>query len=60
MKLLYNRNQRFINKNMSETNVGGRKGRRSIDNVFILNGIISDIVSTNKNKSIAIQSIDYI
>ena len=59
MKLLYNRNQWFINKNMSETNIGGRKGRRSIDNIIILNGIISDVLSSNKNKSIAIQSIDY-
>ena len=59
MRLLYNRKQSFIDENMSETNIGGRKGRRSIDNVFILNGIICDVLSSKRNKSIVIQSIDY-
>ena len=46
MKLIYLRNYQTIDSNMSESNVGGRKGRNCRDHVFIVNGAIQDALSS--------------
>ena len=43
-KLIYNDNYDIINKNMSDSNIGGRKGRNVRDHLFVINGIINDII----------------
>ena len=47
-KLIYNDKYDIINSNMSDSNIGGRRGRNIRDHLFVINGIINDI---NKNKN---------
>ena len=51
MKLIYNQEYQEIDKNMSEGQMGGRKNKGSRNNIFIINGIIHDVLSS-KNKKI--------
>ena len=50
MKLLYKRNYKTINYNMSKSNIGGRKGRSFQNHIFVLNGVIQDALSSKKGK----------
>ena len=59
MKLLYLRNYKTIDNNMSESNVGGRKGRSSRDHILVVNGIIQDAISSNTSKTIDFFICDY-
>ena len=59
MKLLYNDNYDFLEMNMSESNIGARKGRSVRNHIFILNGIIHDILANKNAKPIDIQVLDY-
>ena len=59
MRLLYNTQYETINKNMSDSNVGGRKKMSSINHIFILNGIIHETISSQKNKSLTLQIYDF-
>ena len=59
MKLIYLRNYETINSNMSESNVGGRKGRNCRDHVFIVNGVIQDALSTTTAQPLDIFVCDY-
>ena len=43
LKLLYNSNIPNIEKNLSNSNIGGRKGKASRDHLFVLFSIMSDI-----------------
>ena len=59
MKLEYNSKYKVINDNMSESNIGGRKNRSSVDNIFIINGIIHEQLSNKNNKPLTLQIYDY-
>ena len=59
MKLLYLRNYETIDTNMSESNVGGRKGRNCRDHIFVVNGIIQDALSSKSSKGIDLFICDY-
>ena len=54
MKLLLKDEYNTIDSFMSDSNVGGRKGRRAQDHIFIINGIIYDHARSNKKKQISI------
>ena len=56
-KMLYNEVYENIDKNLSCSNAGGRKGRGSRDQLFILNSIINDVIN-GKSKSCDLQSWD--
>ena len=59
MKLLYSRNYETIDSNMSESNVGGRKGRNCRDHIFVVNGIIQDALSSKSSRAIDLFICDY-
>ena len=59
MKLIYLRNYETIDTNMSESNVGGRKGRNCRDHVFVVNGVIQDALSSKTAKPLDIFICDY-
>ena len=59
MKLIYNQNSEKIDNNMSDSNIGGRKGRGCRDHIFIINGIINHQLATKSKTPLAIQIYDY-
>ena len=58
MRLIYNDKYDILDKNMSDSNVGGRKGKSIRNHIFVINGIIMDVLSS-KSKSIDVQILDY-
>ena len=58
MRLIYNEKYYVIDKNMSDCQMGGRKRKGCRDNLFIINGIIHDVMRTNK-KPVLLQINDY-
>ena len=56
-KLIYNNKFKIIDANMSDSNIGGRKGRNIRDHLFVINGIINDIIK-NKHQDIDLQIFD--
>ena len=59
MRLLYNTKYNIIDQNMSDSNVGGRKKMSSVHNIFILNGIIHETLSSKHNTPVTLQVYDY-
>ena len=59
MKLIYNDNYETIDSNMSDSNVGARKNKNIRNHIFVVNGIIHDVLSSSKKKPIDIQIMDY-
>ena len=59
MRLIYNTKYETINSNMSDSNVGGRKGKSCINHIFVINGVIHETLSTKKTKPVTFQIIDY-
>ena len=58
MKLIYNDKYDIIDQNMSDSNVGARKRKNIRNHIFIINGIINDVLNS-KGKAIDIQILDY-
>ena len=58
MRLIYNEKYLEIDRNISDSQMGGRKGKGCRNNIFVLNGIIHDVLSSNK-KPILLQIFDY-
>ena len=44
---------------MTDSQVGSRKGKNIRNHIWIVNGIISDVLSKKSNKPIDIQIFDY-
>ena len=59
MKLIYNEKYETIDKSMSDSNVGARKNKNIRNHIFVVNGIIHDVLSSKKKKPIDIQIMDY-
>ena len=59
MKLIYNEKYKIIDSNMSDSNVGARRNKNIRNHIFVVNGIINDVLSSKKNKPIDIQIKDY-
>ena len=58
MRMIYNDKYQVIDGNMSDSNVGARKGKNIRNHIFVINGIITDILNT-KGKAVDIQILDY-
>ena len=59
MELIYRDKYSLIDNSMSDSQVGGRKGRNVRNHIWVLNGIICDALSTKKKSPIDIQIFDY-
>ena len=59
LKLIYQDKSKIIDSNMSEYQIGGRKGRNVRDHLFVVNGIIQDTLSSVKMKPINIIVADF-
>ena len=59
MRMIYNNKYPVIDKNMSDSQMGGRKGRGCRNNIFIINGIINDALKSKKKKPVVFQQFDY-
>ena len=59
MKMIYNDEYTQIDQNMSDSQMGGRKGKGCRNNLFIINGIIHEVLKSRKSKPVALQLYDY-
>ena len=59
MRIIYNEKYPDIDKNMSDSQMGGRKGKGCRNNIFIINGIIHDVLRSKKKKAVLLQIYDY-
>ena len=59
MRLIYEDKYEQINQSMSDSQVGGRKGKNIRNHIWIVNGIICDVISTKKKSPVDIQIFDY-
>ena len=59
MVLIYESKYETIDKNMSDCQMGARKKKGCRYNIFILNGIIHEVLKSKKNKPITIGVYDY-
>ena len=59
MHLIYEDKYEQIDQSMSDSQVGGRKGKNIRNHIWIVNGIISDVLSTKKKSPVDIQIFDY-
>ena len=59
MKVLFQRKSDMISSNMSDSNIGGRKNKSSINHIWVINSIFHEQLSSNKNPPIVIQQYDY-
>ena len=59
MKLIYNDKYSIIDSSMSDSQVGGRKGVNVRNHIWVVNGIISDVLSSKKKTPIDIGIFDY-
>ena len=58
MKLIYNDKYDILDQNMSDSNVGARRGKNIRNHIFVINGIIMDILCS-MSESIDVQISDY-
>ena len=56
-KLIYNSKYEIIDQNMSCSNIGGRKNKNIRDHLFVINGIINDVIKSEK-EDVEIQIVD--
>ena len=59
MKLIYNEKYQEIDQNISDCQMGGRKGKGCKFNIFIINGIIHDVLRRKNQKPVVLQIYDY-
>ena len=59
MRLIYNSKYGKIDKNISDGQMGARKGKGCKTNIWIVNGLIHEIMQNKKMKPIIIQIYDY-
>ena len=57
--LIYIDKYSLIESNMSDSQVGGRTGRNVRNHIWMVNGIICDVLSTIKKTAVDIQIFDY-
>ena len=59
MNMIYESNYSVIDKEMSDCQMGGRRQKSGKNNIFILNGIIHDVVRSKNLKPVVFQFYDY-
>jgi Txe/YoeB family toxin of Txe-Axe toxin-antitoxin module len=50
MKMMYNDKYDILDQGMSDSNVGARRGKNIRNHIFIINGIINDVLSSKSRK----------
>ena len=58
MRLVYHDTYETLDKSISDAQVGGRKGKSVPNHIWILNGIICDVLSRKKNTPVDLQIFD--
>ena len=58
MRLIYNSKYPDIDKNISDCQMGGRKGKGCKTNIWIINGIIHETLRNKNMKPVCIQIYD--
>ena len=58
MKMVYIDKYNTVDKNMSDSNVGARRGKNIRNHIFVLNGIVNEAVN-QKTPGIDIAIMDY-
>ena len=59
MRMIYNDKYPVIDSNMSDCQMGARKNKGCKNNIFIVNGIIHDVLSSKNMKPVLLQIYDY-
>ena len=59
LRLLYKRNYDMINNNMSDSNIGSRKGKSCRNHIWILNGITHEHHISNNKQDLRFNFYDY-
>ena len=58
MKMVWSDVYEILDKNMSDSNIDGRRNKNIRNHVFIINGIINEVIN-GKGEAIDIEIIDY-
>ena len=59
MKLVYRDIYETINESMSDSQIGGRKGKNIRNHIWVLNSVINDTLKSKNKKPIDVQIYDY-
>ena len=59
MRLIYLEYYSQLDESMSDSQVGSRKGKNIRNHIWIVNGIIADVLSSKSKKPIDLQIYDY-
>ena len=59
MQLIYLDNYEVLDLSMSDSQVGARRGKSVRNHIWVLNGVICDILSTKKKIPVDLQIFDY-
>ena len=59
MKLLYNDNYDIVDMNMSDSNIGARRGKSVRNHIFIVNGVIHDVLAKKNAHLIDVEVVDF-
>ena len=59
MTVIYNDKYPLIDQNISDSQMGGRKGKRRRNNIFLINGLIHEVLKSKRMKPIVLQIYDY-
>ena len=59
MRLIYLDYYSILDESMSDSQVGSRKGKNIRNHIWVVNGIVSDVLSSKSKKPIDIQIFDY-
>ena len=59
MRLIYNSKYSVIDKNMTDCQMGARKGKGCRSNIWIINGIIHETMKSENMRSVVFQFSDY-
>ena len=58
MRMMYTDKYEMVDSSMSDSNVGARKGMNIRNHIFIINGIINNVLQ-DKSKAVDVQILDY-
>ena len=59
MRLIYLDNYEVLDSSMSDSQVGARRGKSVRNHIWVLNGVICDVLSSKKKTPVDLQIFDY-
>ena len=59
MRMIYNRHYASIDKNLSDNNLGARKGKSGLMNIFVANSILNDVSRDSSQDPISVKIFDF-